>query len=164
MATTARLLSVTLTASTTPLSASPRRRTTFAAALLGGFSSAVITNSPDLRRLANALNEKDLSISERSSSSVEPLIFPFFGSDLAPQRVSAGCRGVIGPFPQPLWMKGVAYEVSKDASTYTSPAFACPIGSLNAHCAPSATNSPPTRRYRAAGARRPTPVRRGSRS
>src|SRR5437870_12241332 len=78
MATTARLLSVTLTASTTPLSASPRRRTTFAAALLGGFSSAVTTNSPDLRRIANALNEKDLSISERSSSSVEPLIFHFF--------------------------------------------------------------------------------------
>src|SRR2546427_9960360 len=76
IATIARLLSVTLTASTTPLRASPRRRTTFAAALLGGFSSAVITNSPDLRRLANALNEKDLSFYERSSSSVEPPIFP----------------------------------------------------------------------------------------
>ena len=61
MATMARLLSVTFTASTTPLSASPRRRTTPAAALFGGLSSAVTTNSPDLSRLASALKEKDLS-------------------------------------------------------------------------------------------------------
>src|SRR2546422_8845591 len=77
IATRARLLSVTFTASTTPLSASPRRRTTFAAALFGGLSSAVTTNSPDFKRLANALNENALSFCERSSSSVEPLIFPF---------------------------------------------------------------------------------------
>ncbi len=59
--TIARLLSVTLTASTTPLSASARRRTTLAEAFFGGFSSAVTRNSSDLRRLASALKEKDLS-------------------------------------------------------------------------------------------------------
>ncbi len=41
------------------------------------------------------------------------------GPELAPQRDSAGCRGVDGPFPQPLSMKGIAYEVAADASTYT---------------------------------------------
>src|SRR5438477_8961130 len=46
IATFARLLSVTFAASTTPLSTSARRRTTDAAALLGGLSSAVRTNSP----------------------------------------------------------------------------------------------------------------------
>ena len=61
IATIARLLSVTFTASTAPLSASARRRTTAALALLGGLSSAVTTNSPDLRRLASPLKEKDLS-------------------------------------------------------------------------------------------------------
>jgi len=61
MVTTARLLSVTFTASTTPLSASARRRTTPADAFFGGLSSAVTRNSPDLRRLASALKEKDLS-------------------------------------------------------------------------------------------------------
>ena len=58
MATVARLLSVTFTASTTPRRASARRRTMPAAALFGGFNSAVTTNSPDLRRLASALKEK----------------------------------------------------------------------------------------------------------
>ena len=31
---------------------------------------------------------------------------------MAPQRGSAGCRGVIGPFPQPLWMKAREGECS----------------------------------------------------
>jgi hypothetical protein len=61
MATTERLLSVTLAASTTPRRASARRRTTPAAALFGGFSSAVTTNAPDRSRLASAPKEKDLS-------------------------------------------------------------------------------------------------------
>jgi hypothetical protein len=61
MLTIARLLSVTLTASTTPRRASARRRTTPPAALFGGLSSAVTTNSPDPRRLASAPKEKDLS-------------------------------------------------------------------------------------------------------
>src|SRR6266852_9337519 len=128
MATIARLLSVTFTASTTPLSASPRRRTTPAAALFGGVSSEVTTNSPDLRRLANALKEKDLSfypsreVFQFGRPSHLSLGLPI-GTELAPQRVSTGCRGVIGPFPQPLWMKGIAYEVSGDASTYTSRRF-----------------------------------------
>src|SRR5213593_2122460 len=79
IATIDRLLSVTLTASTTPLSASARRRTTPAAALFGGLSSAVTTNSPDLRRLASATNEKTSPsiFDERSSCSVDPLIFPW---------------------------------------------------------------------------------------
>src|SRR5437899_12651033 len=37
---------------------------------------------------------------------------PTPGSELAPQRGSAGCRGVIGPFPQPLWMKAREGECS----------------------------------------------------
>ena len=36
---------------------------------------------------------------------------------MAPQRGSAGCRGVIGPFPQPLWMKAREAE----CSTYRVP-------------------------------------------
>src|SRR5712691_11357640 len=79
IATIARLLSVTFTASTAPLSASARRRTTAALALFGGLSSAVTTNSPAARRLANVPNEKDLSSTdERSSLSVDPLIFPIW--------------------------------------------------------------------------------------
>src|SRR5438445_7565053 len=133
----------------------------------GAFGRVQLGRDDELARSQQARErtqrKRPLLFCERSSSSVEPPIFPLgplpLGSELAPQRVSAGCRGVIGPFPQPLWMKGVAYEVSKDASTYTSPAFACPIGSSNGRCAPSATSSPPTRRYRAAGARRLMPVR-----
>src|SRR6266446_9469400 len=49
-------------------------------------------------------------------------------------------------------MKGIAYEVSIDASTYTSPPFSWLIGSLNGRCARSATISPPTRRCPEAGA------------
>src|SRR5205823_2450231 len=116
MATMARLLSVTFTASTTPLSASARRRTTPAAALFGGLSSAVTTNSSDLSRLASALKEKDLSFYLRREVSQfgRPSHLSLglsIGTELAPQRVSAGCRGVIGPFPQPLYMKGIDYEV-----------------------------------------------------
>ena len=65
IAATARLLSVTFTASTAPLSALARRRTTSALALLGGLSSAVTTNSPALRSAASPLNEKDLSFHMR---------------------------------------------------------------------------------------------------
>jgi hypothetical protein len=37
------------------------------------------------------------------------LIFPsLFRDGVGTERVSAGCRGFIGPFPQPLWMKGIA--------------------------------------------------------
>src|SRR5205823_1399336 len=84
IATIARLLSVTFTASTAPFRVSARRRTTLAAALFGGFSSAVTTNSPDLRRLANALNEKDLSflargLPVRSSLSSPPGALPCQG-------------------------------------------------------------------------------------
>src|SRR6266852_7688948 len=163
MATIARLLSVTFTASTTPLSASPRRRTTPAAALFGGVSSEVTTNSPDLRRLANALKEKDLSfypsreVFQFGRPSHLSLGLPI-GTELAPQRDSAGCRGVIGPFPQPLCMKGVAYEVSTDASTYTSAPFPCPIASSNIRYARSATISPPMRQCPAVGAPPHMPV------
>src|SRR5437870_6273842 len=77
IATIARFESVTLTASTKPLRASARRRTTVADALFGGLSSAVTMKPLPRRRSASALNEKDLSFSMRGLPvRSTPLIFP----------------------------------------------------------------------------------------
>lgn len=38
---------------------------------------------------------------------------------MAPQRDSAGCRGVNGPYPQPLSMKEIACAIKGKATTYT---------------------------------------------
>src|SRR5438128_6496518 len=109
-----------------------------------------------------AQRKRPLLSYERSPSSVTPLIFPFrdgLGTAAGLRRLPRLRRAV----PSASLDERFAYEVSTDASTYTS-RLPWPIGSSTGRCAPSATIFPPIRRYLEVAARRRTPARWAPRS
>src|SRR5438105_4322472 len=62
-----------------------------------------------------------------SQRAMTPFIFPWCPrTEVAPQRDSAGCRGVNGPFPQPLWMKARVWRAYQRPPVGLIPAPASP--------------------------------------